>query len=453
MTEIPAPTLLRATGTTYFPIALVARLPYAMMVVGVLTLVVDGRGSLALGGLNSALVGVGAACVGPLLGAAADRFGQRPVLLVSGAASSAALGLMAWVVHSSLPDAAVLVVAFAVGATAPQVAPMSRSRLVQLIGARIAPERRERTVEGTMAYESAADETVFIVGPVLVGVLATLVGPWAAVVGAGLVTLVFVTAFALHPTAAVGSGARTEATVVDPARHLLRPSLVVVVVGIFGVGLFFGATLTSLTALMDDDGHAESAGLLYGVMGIGSAVLALAVALFPATFTLAARWLVFAGVLAGGAALLPLASSTLAVGAVLLVLGVGIGPTLVTQYSLGAQRSPAGRSSTVMTMLGSAVIVGQSAASALTGAVAQEWGTTPALVVPLLAALVVLGAGVANRALSRSVPGATGESAPLEQHALAVVAGEGDRLLEGSRGLGVAAVAVQQIAADAGRHR
>ena len=117
-----SPSLLRATGASYFPIALVARLPYAMMVVGVLTLVVAARDSLALGGLNSAMVGIGAACFGPLLGAAADRFGQRPVLLVTGVASTSALGLMAWVVHSPLPGGAVRAAAFLVGASAPQVA-------------------------------------------------------------------------------------------------------------------------------------------------------------------------------------------------------------------------------------------------------------------------------------------------------------------------------------------
>ena len=59
------PTLVRAAGRAYFPIALVARVPYAMMVVGVLTLVVSARGSLGLGGLTSAMVGLGteAPCV------------------------------------------------------------------------------------------------------------------------------------------------------------------------------------------------------------------------------------------------------------------------------------------------------------------------------------------------------------------------------------------------------
>lgn len=393
-------TLVRAAGASYFPIALVARMPYAMMVVGVLTLVVAGRGSLAFGGLNSAVVGLGAASVGPLLGAAADRFGQRRVLLASGIVSTSALGLMAWVVHSPLPAAAVLAVAYLVGASAPQIAPMSRSRLVQIIGARIAPSRRSRTFDATMAYESAADEIVFIVGPFVVGLLATALDPWAPVAGAALLTLVFVTAFALHPSALAAAGAEERATPPAPVREMARPALLAVVAGIFGVGLFFGSMLTSLTAFMADHGEPASAGLVYGVMGIGSAALALGVALFPATFSLRARWLVFGATMLLGASLLPLVSSVAAMCGVLLLIGCGIGPTMVTQYSLGALRSPVGRSATVMTILGSAVIVGQSLASAVTGSLADRVGTEVALFVPIVAAVVVVAAGAVNAVLS-----------------------------------------------------
>lgn len=395
------PGLIAAVGRAYFPIALVARLPYAMMVVGVLTLVVAARDSVALGGLTSAMVGLGAAGVGPFLGAAADRLGQRPVLLAAAVASSSAMALLAWTAYSDLPAPALLAVAFAVGAFAPQVAPMSRSRLVGVIGSRLAPSRRSRTFDTTMAYESAADETVFIIGPFLVGLLGTFAGSWVPAVAAAALTLVAVTAFALHPSAHAVQGHRATGVVPAPARDLRRPRVLVVVLGIFGVGLFFGTTLTSLTAFMDARGEADAAGLLYGVMGIGSAALALGVALFPARFTLARRWLVFAVVLLLGAAALPFAGSVGVIAVVLLVVGLGVGPTMVTQYSLGALRSPEGRSATVMTVLGSAVILGQSSASAATGAVADHWGATAALCLPAVAAGVVVLAGVVNAALER----------------------------------------------------
>ncbi|MFD7073496.1 MFS transporter [Nocardioides sp. NPDC059952] len=416
MSEQREQSLVRAVGGTYFPLALVARMPYAMMVVGVLTLVVAGRGSLALGGLNSAMVGIGAATCGPLLGAAVDRFGQRRVLLVISVASSAALGAMAWVVYSPLPDAAVLAVAFLVGATAPQIAPLSRSRLVAIISACVAPARRVRVLDSTMAYESAADEIVFIVGPVVAGVLAVTIDPWAPVVAAAALTLVFVSAFALHPSAAAAQAAAGRTPAAGSVRELARPGVVVIVVGILGVGLFFGSMLTSLTAFMGDHGRPEEAGLVYAAMGVGSAALALGVALFPARFTSAARWLVFGGVMLAGALALPGVSSVTGMVLALLVVGLGIGPTLVTQYGLGARRSPVGRSATVMTMLGSAVILGQSLASAITGNVAERWGTEAALVLPAVAALVVVIAGAVNARIGEPTAPA---AAPAAERAVA----------------------------------
>jgi MFS family permease len=392
--------LIAHAGRSYFPIAFIARLPFAMMVVGVLTLVVASRDSVALGGINSAFVGIGSAVFGPLVGAAADRLGQRKVLVPVGLANGVLLGVLPFVVQSAAPDLAVLAMSFLIGATAPQVAPMSRTRLVAIIRQRMSGDRRERVLSGTMAYESAADETVFIIGPFLVGLLASAIAPWVAVAGASVLTFVFVTAFALHPTGKLATG--QHAVVAQaPARELLRPRLVVVVAGILGIGFFFGSTLTSLTAFMEVHGESSQAGLLYGLMGIGSAGLALGSAAFPKAFGIGWRWLVFGLVLLGGAVAFASADSVLAVGIVLAIMGVGIGPTLVAQYSLGSDRSPVGRSATTMTILGSAVIVGQSLTSAVVGEVAERSGTETAMLFPALSAALVVLAAVVNLVLSR----------------------------------------------------
>jgi len=396
------PSLIREAGYAYFPVALVARLPFAMMVVGILTLVVSARGSLALGGVTSAMTGLGTALVGPLLGAAADRFGQRRVLLVAGTVNSVLLVTMAGLAFAPVPDAALLAVAFFIGASMPQVAPLSRSRLVAIIGSVYPRDRRTTVVNGAMAYESAADEIVFVFGPVIVGLLATTMTPAAPVIGAAVLALVFVTAFALHPTAAAGPArGAADRPAQAPTRDLFRVRVLAPVAGALGMGLFFGAMLTSLTAFMAERGVPEQAGLVYGAMGIGSAALALGVALFPARFSLSARWLTFAAVLVAGALALPLVDSVTGMAVCLLVIGVGIGPTLVTQYSLAAAFSPRGRSATVMTMLGSGVVVGQSAASAVTGIVADTLGASVALLAPAVAAAVVLGAGVVNAVAAR----------------------------------------------------
>lgn len=403
--QVHAPSLLRIAGFPYFLIAFIARLPFAMMVVGVLTVVVAARGSLSLGGLTSAAVGLGTACFGPLLGAAADRFGQRAVLIVLAVANGAMLLLFTLVVYGTAPDGLVLLAAVGIGATAPQVAPLSRSRLVTIIGERMPESRRARTVSGTMAYESAADETVFVFGPFLVGILASAIAPWAPLVGAAVLTVLFVGAFALHPSGRhVSQDRDAEGRAPSAVSDLFRPQLLIVVLGILGVGIFFGTMLTSLTSFMADLGAPEQAGLLYGVMGVGSAALALGVAWLPAAFSLRARWLVFSGILLAGTLLLGFVSSPATMMVALAIMGIGIGPTLVTQYSFGAARSPRGRSATVMTMLGSGVVVGQSLGAAVAGEIAENIGTSAALMLPMAAAAIAFAAGVANWFLSGKHP-------------------------------------------------
>lgn len=399
------PSLLRLAGLPYFLIAFIARLPFAMMVVGVLTVVVSARGSLSLGGLTSAAVGLGTACFGPLLGAAADRFGQRGVLLALALANGAMLIVFTVVVYGPADDGFVLLSAVGIGATAPQVAPLSRSRLVTIIREKMPEARRARTLSGTMAYESAADETVFVFGPFLVGLLASALAPWAPLAGAAGLTVLFVGAFALHPSGRHVSQERdADGKAPSAVADLFRPQLLIVVLGILGVGIFFGAMLTSLTSFMADRGAPEQAGLLYGVMGVGSALLALGVAWLPTAFSLRARWLTFSGILLAGSLLLGFVDSPATMMVALAIMGIGIGPTLVTQYSFGAARSPLGRSATVMTMLGSGVVVGQSLGAAATGEIAERIGTSPALVIPMIAAGIVFAAGLANWFLSRTVP-------------------------------------------------
>lgn len=410
-------TLRRVAGTAYFPIAFIARFPFAMMVVGTLTLVVSARESIWLGGVNSAVVGLGSALIGPLLGAAADRIGQRPVILTAGIVNSLALVAMAAVAFSSLPDAAVLAVGFVIGASSPQIGPFSRTRLVQLILTRLPVARRARSLNSTMGYESAADETAFVFGPVVVGLLATTMSPAAPMIGAAVLTLLFVTAFALHPTAKVAAPATAEEPVTQaPARELASLSVLVVVAGALGVGLFFGTVLTSLTSFLADTGDGDSAGLVYGVMGVGSTILALSVALFPERFRLQARWLVFSALMLAAMIGYGFASGLTGIVVAMGIAGIGIGPTIVTLYSLAAERSPQGRSATVMTMLGSATIVGQSAASALTGAVAESAGSQASMWLPIGAAGLVVLAALVN-ALACREPGSRGTTDMQERQA------------------------------------
>ncbi|WP_020096616.1 MULTISPECIES: MFS transporter [Microbacterium] len=402
--DSPIRTLAASIGIGYFAIALIARLPYAMIVVGVLTMVVDARGSLAVGGLTSAMVGLGTIATGPLIGAAADRWGQRPVLLLAALVQSLVLVALVAVAYGDTPEGMLLLVSVLAGATAPQVSPMSRARLVGAIGRmRLARGAHGRLQESTMGYESAVDEIVFVFGPVLVGVVAIAATPAAPVLAAAALTLVFVTAFALHPTART-AGHASEAGDREPARRIARPGILLAAGGTLATGLFFGAMLTSLTAFAKAGGFPEQTGILYGIMGIGSAILALGVGLLPRRFALAWRWIAFTTILLVGAVLAAGATGVLSMGWALALAGCGIGPTLATLYALAAARSPRGREATVMAVLGSSVVVGQALASMIVGSLAESAGPSVALWAPVVAVVLLLVFGLLNFRVGRIRP-------------------------------------------------
>ena len=97
--------LIAHTGWTYWPIAFVARLPFAMMTVGVLMLVVHATDSVGFGGLTSAAVGIGVVIAGPVMGDLVDRHGQRRVLVPVGLANGILLALFPLVATADTPRA------------------------------------------------------------------------------------------------------------------------------------------------------------------------------------------------------------------------------------------------------------------------------------------------------------------------------------------------------------
>ncbi|MET3204667.1 MFS transporter [Arthrobacter sp. UYEF13] len=385
-------------GRSFIPLGLFARLPLAMLTVGALTLVTSVTGSYALGGTAAGAVGIGSALGAPFFGALADRRGQRPVLLVAAVLNAlAVLGLIgtAW----AAPDAgsfpvAVITAAFLAGASCPQVGPLARVRWMALTSrGKEAKDRRD--LDTALSYEGTADELTFVLGPALVGILASLVAPWLPLALAAAMTITLVPAFAMHSTHKAVPVNRVSAASRKAARI---PAVVALpVLAMVAMGTFFGSAQTSLSSFSASFASSEIAGLLYAVMGLSSAAAALSVAYWPQRFTPAARWLVSAALMTVLALLLLVPGSLGGMVVVLLVLGLPVGPVMVTVFAIGSLVAPVERLGTVMTALASGIVAGTALGAAVGGQFAQAHGYHTAFVVPVVAAggLLVLGAAAA----------------------------------------------------------
>jgi MFS family permease len=391
--------LPRRAGAWFLPVAFGARLPFSMVTIGALLLVTATSGSVAQGGLASAAVALGTAVGGPMQGVLTDRTGQRPVLLVATLLETAALLALVHLATSGAPAPAVLAAAALVGLAAPQVGPLVRVRWLALTAG------DPRTLRAAMSYESTADEVSFVLGPALVGILATAGSPATTLLVAAGCCLVLGTAVALHPTAALRAAVdhRDHAPLAALARSVALPAA-----GMLAMGLLFGGTQAAITGFMGDAGHEGSAGLVYAVMGVGSAITALSVAALPAGWALRGRWITFAAGLVAGTALLLGAASTASVpplvGAVALT-GLFVGPVMVTVFTVGGERAPGSRASAAMTMLASANVLGIALGASAAGRLAESTGTASAFAVPVVAAVLLLAAGVALRERARTSAG------------------------------------------------
>ncbi|MHC5260801.1 MFS transporter, partial [Streptomyces sp. UC4497] len=280
--------VLAATGRPLPVVSFLGRLPVAVIQFGSVLLVTRTSGSLATGGVVACALALGQVAMGPFVGRLADRRGQRPVVLVLALLNGLAIAVYTLAALAGLPTSALIVLGVLAGATVPGIGPLARARGVALV-------RREggdeRVVNAVLSLESTMDELSFVLGPALIGIASVVAHPAYAFGAAALLVAVCGTAFALHPTATAvppaPAGKRPRARAERPR---LPRQVQVVRVGLVLLGILLGGCGAGITALTEELGHGDQAGLVYAAMGVMSAVVGLSMAAVPARFTLRARW-------------------------------------------------------------------------------------------------------------------------------------------------------------------
>ena len=376
--------VLALPGALVFSMSgLVARLPISMVSLGIVLLVSTRTGSYSLAGAVSASYLIASAVFAVLQARLIDRLGQSRVLPVCVVVFAVAMsGLMTTVeldVRAPWPHLCAAVS----GAAMPQIGSCIRARWSHLV-----PDKAG--LHTAFAFEAVVDETVFILGPALVTVLATTLHPLAGLTSAIVATVL--------GTAVLVSQRRTEPPASGGAhRHAAGPMpwpvLAPLIACAFTMGALLGGAEVATVAFSDELGAKPLSGLMLAVWALGSLLSGLITGAMRLTASNAARfrW----GMVALGLLMLPLpfVDGFVLLAVFLFLSGFAISPTLIASFAWIEESVPSGRLTEGITLFTTGLAAGLAPGAALVGLVVDSAGASASYWVTAAAGL--LGAGLA----------------------------------------------------------
>lgn len=386
--------ILGRPGTAYFSATgLVARLPMSMVGLGIVLLVESRSGSYGVAGAVAAAYMIANAVLAILQGRLLDRLGQARVLTGASLVFGVAMVLLMWSVEGDWPIGAAYAFSALAGASLPQIGSCVRARWSYVLSA-------PREVQTAYALEAVVDEVVFILGPILVTVLATSIHPVA-----GLMTAMV--------TGVGGSLAFSAQRGTEPPAHRhdrstgARPpmpwrTVLPLIVVFAGLGVLFGAAEVTTVAFAEEQGNKAYAGPLLALWALGS--LTAGVVTGALTWRKGPSGRVRWGALGMAGAMAPLTfiDAVPLMGLMLLVGGLAIAPTLVAAMSLTAQTVPSSRLTEGMAIMHTGLVAGVAPGATISGFVVDHSGASAAYLVSLGAGIV---AALAAQAIPRSLDG------------------------------------------------
>ena len=383
--------LTRPGAVAFSSAALVARLPMSMVGLGIVLLVEDRTGSYGLAGTVSAAFVLAQAAFAVLHGRLVDTFGQSRVLPLAISIFGVGMALMMLAVEQEWPWAFTYLFAAVAGASLPQVGASVRTRWAHLLD-------RPAEVQTAFALEAVLDEVVFVVGPVLVTILATSWHPVAGLTTAAVSGLIGTLAFAAQRRTEPPAGRRDESGAREPMPWRLVLTLAVVCLTL---GALFGAAEVTTVAFAEEQGMRWAAGWLLAAWAVGSLIAGLVTGAIAwrSGPDVRLRW----GSAAMALAMVPLifVESVPLMAVVLVVGGLAIAPTMIGAMTMTEQGVPASRLTEGIAILHTGLVAGVAPGAGIAGFVVDHRGASAAYGVALVGG--ILGALVAQTA--RRSPG------------------------------------------------
>ncbi|WP_309083641.1 MFS transporter [Chelativorans sp.] len=384
--------IFKVPGTKGFSSAgFVARLPIAMAPIGIVAMLSQTHGEYWLAGAVSATFALTNAFIAPQISRLVDRYGQAAVVIPTTAISVVAFLALIAAANQDWPVWTLFAAAL-LAAAMPSIPAMVRARWAEIFHDR--PE-----LNTAFAFESAADELVYILGASLSVGLAVSLFPEAGMLANTLLlafgTAAFILQRSTEPRIRPSSGGPSRSAI------RLRPVQIVTLTLIF-VGAIFSTAEVSSVAITEELGQPEAASLVIGVYALGSFVLGLVIGAMKLTMPMERRLAIALLVLAVTQVPLLLAGTVPLLALTVFLSGVAISPTFITAFGLIERRVPESMLTEGVTWVMTGIGIGMALGAFAAGWVVDMFGARNGFWVSVAASIAAfLTVLIGQRSLAR----------------------------------------------------
>ncbi|TGT95129.1 MULTISPECIES: MFS transporter [unclassified Mesorhizobium] len=372
--------IFKARGAKGFAAAgFVARMPMAMAPIGIVAMLSQTHGEYWLAGAVSATYALANAFVAPQISRLVDRLGQARIVVPTTVISVLAFVVLVAAANQDWPIWTLFVSAL-VAAAMPSIPAMVRARWTELF--------RDRPEMNTaFAFESAADELVYIAGASLSVGLSVALFPEAGMLASTLFLAFGSTAFILQRSTEprvrpVDQGSRGSAI-------RLRPVQIITLALIF-IGATFATTEVSTVAITGELGQPGAASLVIGVYALGSFVVGIIIGALNLKTPLQIQLAIAIAIIALTTLPLLVADTVPLLALAVFVSGVAISPTFITAFGLIERRVPEAMLTEGVTWVMTGIGIGMALGSFAAGWVVDAFGAQSGFLVSVVAGAIAL---------------------------------------------------------------
>jgi len=371
--------------------SVIGRLPIGILGLAILLATQAASGSFGHAGAVAACYLAGLAAMAPVLGRVIDRTGPSRILLACAVLFPATLLTLVAALYYGAPAWTAFVLSALAGASFPPITVCLRTFLRQ----RLAEEAQLATA---YSLESVLIEIIFIVGPMLVALFVAYLSAGAAVLFAAACGFAGTLLFRRSPVLAHWRiEQRHAASLVGPLSVRGFVPLLAVILAYSGA---FGLLEIGVTAFAAEAGKPALAGLILGLMSVGSAFGGLAYGSRNWRLQLPQQFSLMLLLMGLGIAALSLIGNAIVFVVLGVVAGVVMAPALIIQSMLVAKIAPPQYATEAFTWSTSCLLTGVGLGLAAGGLLLE--GADPAAVFGTAGAVSTAAAVLAYTTLRRA---------------------------------------------------